>query len=1232
MAATRTTPRGFVFAVLFSIGLMLTSPHAYGDPGNIYNGAEIDLSDAISALQVLSAMAPAGISPAGDVNGDARIGLQEVVYVLQVVAGLRADIGGDNAALSALTFCCGPLTPSFDPAVFSYTTTVENGISEITVTPTAADSNATIDVEGVVVASGDASAPIHVNVGLNTVDIVVTAENNVTTRTYTINVCRQQVDESSNAYLSDLSFSGSVLSPAFHPDTLQYTATVPADTPQITVTATSQASGACIMINGALATSGIPSSPIPLVDGENDPIIVQVAAEDSSTVKTYQIVVTRGDAPELNANALLTGLAVSAAPLNEPFFAGQMAYTALVSAETTFTTVTATVEDPDATVTVNGTKVGSGAASPAIALSEGDTTIPVVVTAADGIASRTYKITLTREAAGTSVNALLSSLSIAPGQLDTTFAPGILSYSAHVAYFVDQVTVMATAADEDATITVNGAPVASGQASTPIDLVPGDNTISVLVTAQDGVTTSTYLLTVSRHGATGTVSMTALVVDPPAAGGNEFETLTEAISHLSGNLAPGELGEVRIKTTRPMAVGSLTFDCDIIITIEEGASRTIVGPGTSPLAITANGSLDLAGLDFVNSAGFVINSGTGLAVVGSHFSAQTTIHVNSGISPLTGGDRLPLSAIRPFGAVSKDLKFSGNTIDAGLTINASADTQKELSIENTTAPSLGVNGAFTGSSYLNLKSNLVGDLSLNLNLKDETTANIEGHMNLNLANADIGMEGAAQLNLKSTRAAELAAHFHGVKGVVRLENTILMSGSMNVDLNDATFSGHGNSYTNLNVNLGYSSDLVRFGITESGGYAYKTFQINAPDAPANAEITIGFDNFKFNGEARYSLGGRATVQLTNNTVLGAEAYLQFTGSVADCTLTDLTGQGKLFVEATDPSIQFNLSATRVQLADDFISETATVNFTGFLDEVRIMKGIVRLFSDSDFTGGLQNADRTPLQTTDPAITIRNLTASTDDGRTPLMIKGFDSPVTIENCTLDGQVWSIGVMDVNGDVTIQNNPSLKGGIYLDADPDGAGNFINRQYTITNNTVSQSASGGACLATKAIGSVLAANNTMVATGFATHGVLVYGGRVTVRGGTVITPGPPGSQALGVTGSTGGQNGILTAESIETISGTVQTSKQGWVRLTDNTFSNAKVVDYKEGLTAYPRLLNDPVADNSGLDPEEDIIGSLIDWNDDTHHCPDYPPKCDQWDEEEKECGCGEDGVSPPSEPGI
>lgn len=60
------------------------------------------------------------------------------------------------------------------------------GQSQITVTPIAGDAGATIRVNGISVTSGHASGAIALNPGSNTITVVVTAADGITTKTYTI--------------------------------------------------------------------------------------------------------------------------------------------------------------------------------------------------------------------------------------------------------------------------------------------------------------------------------------------------------------------------------------------------------------------------------------------------------------------------------------------------------------------------------------------------------------------------------------------------------------------------------------------------------------------------------------------------------------------------------------------------------------------------------------------------------------------------------------------------------------------------------------------------------------------------------------------------------------------------------------------------------------------------------------------------------------------------------------
>ena len=83
-------------------------------------------------------------------------------------------------------------------------------------------------------------------------------------------------------------------------------------------------------------------------------------------------------------------------------------------------------------------------------------------------------------------NADLSNLTLSDGMLTPAFSPGTTSYTASVPNATSSITETPTAADTTSTITVNGTPVASGTPSGAIALAVGPNTITTVVTAQDG--------------------------------------------------------------------------------------------------------------------------------------------------------------------------------------------------------------------------------------------------------------------------------------------------------------------------------------------------------------------------------------------------------------------------------------------------------------------------------------------------------------------------------------------------------------------------------------------------------------------------------------------------------------------------------------------------------------------------------------------------------------------------
>jgi len=97
----------------------------------------------------------------------------------------------NNAALTSLKVTpATTLTVVSGPHDKDYTTAVPNSESTVKITATTQDATATIKINGVTVASGVASASIPLIVGDNVINTVVTAQDGVTVKTYSIKFTR----------------------------------------------------------------------------------------------------------------------------------------------------------------------------------------------------------------------------------------------------------------------------------------------------------------------------------------------------------------------------------------------------------------------------------------------------------------------------------------------------------------------------------------------------------------------------------------------------------------------------------------------------------------------------------------------------------------------------------------------------------------------------------------------------------------------------------------------------------------------------------------------------------------------------------------------------------------------------------------------------------------------------------------------------------------------------------
>lgn len=144
------------------------------------------------------------------------------------------------------------------------------------------------------------------------------------------------------------------------------------------------------------------------------------------------------------------------------------------------------------------------------ALTASGSSSPITVTGLKSQTTYTFKVaavnalgegvesTSSNEITTYSKSAALSGLLVSGGSLNTAFTSGTNAYTINVAYSISSIRVTPTAVHATATVTVNGNTVLSGQASDAINLSVGPNLVTIQVTAEDGVTTVTYTITVFR--------------------------------------------------------------------------------------------------------------------------------------------------------------------------------------------------------------------------------------------------------------------------------------------------------------------------------------------------------------------------------------------------------------------------------------------------------------------------------------------------------------------------------------------------------------------------------------------------------------------------------------------------------------------------------------------------------------------------------------------------------------
>ena len=288
------------------------------------------------------------------------------------------------------------------------------------------------------------------------------------------------------------------LTPAFHPEVLEYRLSVPFEVTSMTFAA-QPAEGASCRVNRESLGAG----------GSDTLFRITVTAEDGETQRVYQVTVHRQEKeeePELSQGTRLLSLLPETGQLVPEFEPGILEYSLTVPYEVTAMTFSAQPAE-GASCRVNRKNLGAGGSA---------TLFLLTVTAEDGESKRVYQVTVHRqekeeeEKPTLSQDARLLSLTPEQGQLSPAFDPEVLEYRLTVPFEVTTMTFAAQPA-EGASYRVNRKNLGAGGSSTLFTLT---------VTAEDGTAKRVYQVTVYRQEKAAAASPSPTRTPPPVSVGS----------------------------------------------------------------------------------------------------------------------------------------------------------------------------------------------------------------------------------------------------------------------------------------------------------------------------------------------------------------------------------------------------------------------------------------------------------------------------------------------------------------------------------------------------------------------------------------------------------------------------------------------------------------------------------------------------------------------------------------
>ena len=401
------------------------------------------------------------VTAPGDPN-DPSVPKEKRTYTLTVYR-----LASGDTLLKTLTVKNGSqefqLSPEFNPIKTAYTLTVDNEISSVVVAAT--PNSSTTKIFG----ASSYSKTHALNTGDNQISIVTTAQNGAT-ETYTVMITRRK---NSNTNLSTLSVAGQTLDPSFNKEVVEYTINVGPQVKELDITAIPEASTSTYQITGNSNFK----------NGENE-VKITVTAEDGSK-KTYTITVNRQGYTDNHLSTLTVSNGDNVyemTPAFDPDYDSEDGvYVVSVPNDINRVTVAGELAGVGSTVTGLGEH----------ALPTGTSTIAVKVTSETGDV-REYDIEITRAKSSDSTlkSLTLTDLSGNILEYEPAFDPATTEYTITVPNEIAEGIVNAVPTNNGATVT--------GPDTYEFNIELGTH-VDIVVTAEDGSSSTTYTLDIARQ-------------------------------------------------------------------------------------------------------------------------------------------------------------------------------------------------------------------------------------------------------------------------------------------------------------------------------------------------------------------------------------------------------------------------------------------------------------------------------------------------------------------------------------------------------------------------------------------------------------------------------------------------------------------------------------------------------------------------------------------------------------